>query len=147
MHERVYFDTNVIVDLFDESRVFHEDSLYVLHSILENQDVEIFVNNDTMTNLFYILKNRIKLSFDESLEKLEAVKDIFNITCIEKSHIESAIDICKKNLFKDYEDSVQYVCAMDVNCTLIITNNPKDFKNSSIDIATSTELSGMWKHL
>lgn len=145
MHEKVYFDTNVIVDLFDEGRVFHRDSLYVLQSILENKDIEVFINSDTVANLFYILKNRVKLSFDESLDKLESVKEIFNIKSIEKHHIELAIERCKKHLFKDYEDCVQYVCAMDAQCTLIITNNPKDFKNSSIDIITSKELSEIWK--
>jgi predicted nucleic acid-binding protein len=144
MHEKVYFDTNVIVDLFDEDRVFHQESLNVFKTILENEKVEVFINSDTMTNLFYILRHRIKLSFDDSLQKLEAIKDIFTIKSIEKSHIELALDICKKHIFKDYEDCVQYVCAMDCGCTLIITNNPKDFKNSSVDIVTSKELSSIF---
>lgn len=145
MDRKVYFDTNVIVDLFDESRIYHKDSLFVLQTILENGEIEVFINSDSVTNLFYILKNRSKLSFDESLKKLESIKDIFTIVSIEKSDIEIAIDICKKHIFKDYEDCMQYVCALKAKCTLIITNNPKDFKNSSIDIVTTKELSNIWK--
>jgi predicted nucleic acid-binding protein len=145
MHRKVYFDTNVIVDLFDESRKYHKESLFVLQTILENEEIEVFINSDSVTNLFYILKNRSKLSFDESLKKLESIKDIFTIVNIEKSDIEIAIDICKKHIFKDYEDCMQYVCALKAKCTLIITNNPKDFKNSSIDIVTTKELSDIWK--
>jgi len=145
MDRKVYFDTNVIVDLFDESRIYHKDSLFVLQTILENEEIEVFINSDSVTNLFYILKNRSKLSFDESLKKLESIKDIFTIVNIEKSDIEIAIEICKKHIFKDYEDCMQYVCALKAKCTLIITNNPKDFKNSSIDIVTTKELSNIWK--
>jgi predicted nucleic acid-binding protein len=145
MHKKVYFDTNVIVDLFDEGRINHKFSLEVLNTVLENEEIEVFINSDTVTNLFYILRHHVKLSFDDSLKKLVSIKDIFDIICIEKQQCELALDICKKHIFKDYEDCLQYVCAAKEGCTLIITNNPKDFKNSSIDIATTKELSDMWR--
>jgi len=39
---------------------------------------------------------------------------------------------------------MQYVCALKAECGLIITNNPKDFKNASVDIVTTKELSTFW---
>lgn len=34
---------------------------------------------------------------------------------------------------------MQYMCALKEDCTLIITNNPKDFKNASVDIFTTQD--------
>jgi len=39
---------------------------------------------------------------------------------------------------------MKYVCALKEDCTLIITNNPKDFKNPSLEVVTSKELSELW---
>jgi len=141
MHNRVYFDTNVIVDLFDEKRPFHLHSVDVFRTIFENEEIEVFINTDTLTNLFYILRSHVKLGFDEAIEKLEFIKNSFTVVSSESDEIDNTIAICKEHIFKDYEDGMQYICALKAECTLIITNNPKDFKNSSIEIVTSKELS------
>lgn len=146
MHTKVFIDANVILDLFEEGRPSHKDSTYVVGELLLNEEVELFISTDMISNIFYILNNRYKYGFDKTLEVIEKISQIFTLHSVEKNDIDSAIDICKKHVFRDYEDALQYFCALADECTLIITNNPKDFKNASIDIATSKELSGMWKH-
>jgi len=141
MHKKIYFDTNVIVDLFDVGRPFHDDSLLVVKTIFENEEIDVFINTDTLTNLFYILRSHIKLSFDDALKKMEYIKESFTIVSIELAEIEQTLEICQRHIFKDYEDAMQYMCAMKEECTLIITNNEKDFKNSQIDIINSQDLS------
>lgn len=141
MHKRIYFDTNVIVDLFDEKRPFHSYSVNIFRKIFVNEAIDVFINTDTLTNLFYILRSHVKLSFDDSIEKLEFIKNSFSIVSSEMSEIDNTLEICKEHVFKDYEDGMQYTCALKEECTLIITNNPKDFKNASIEIVTSKELS------
>ena len=143
MHKRIYFDTNIIVDLFDEKRPFHSYSVDVFRTIFENEEIDVFINTDTLTNLFYILRAHVKLGFDDAIEKLEFIKNSFTIVSSELNEIEHTIEICKEHIFKDYEDGMQYICALKADCTLIITNNPKDFKNASIEIITSKELSEM----
>ena len=147
MHKNIYFDTNVIVDLFDPSRPFHKESLNVFKTIFENEEIDVFINTDTLTNLFYILRSHIKLSFDDALEKMELIKNSFTIVSSELIEIEQTLEICKKHIFKDYEDAMQYMCALKADCTLIITNNEKDFKNSQIDIINSKELSSIFNRL
>lgn len=147
MHKKVFIDANVILDLFECSRPFHEYSRDVIGKLILDEEVELFISTDMISNIFYILNNRYKYGFDKTLNVIEKISQIFNLHGVIKSDISSSIDICKKHIFKDYEDALQYICALDDECTLIITNNPKDFKNSSIDIATSKALSEMWKHL
>ena len=141
MHKRVYFDTNVIVDLFDTARPFHKASLTVFQTIFENEEIDVYINTDTLTYLFYILRSHVKLSFDTALEKMELIKNSFNIVGYECVEIEQTLELCKKHIFKDYEDAMQYMCVLKADCTLIITNNEKDFKNSQIDIVNSKDLS------
>ena len=144
MHKRIYFDTNVIVDLFDVSRPFHHESLNVLKTIFENEEIDVFINTDTLTNLFYILRSHIKLDFDTSLAKMEFIKNSFSLISSDIADVEFTLDLCKKHLFKDYEEGMQYVCALKEECSLIITNNAKDFKNAQIEIITSKELSSIF---
>ncbi|MDO8453893.1 MAG: PIN domain-containing protein [Sulfurimonas sp.] len=147
MHKKVFIDANVILDLFECSRLFHEYSTDVIGKLILDEEVELFISTDMISNIFYILNNIYKYGFDKTLNVIEKISQIFNLHGVVQSDIRASIDICKKHIFKDYEDALQYICALDDECTLIVTNNPKDFKNSSIDIATSKELSEMWKHL
>ena len=140
MHNRIYFDTNVIVDLFDVKRPFHEHSVTVFKRIFEDEEIDVFINTDTLTNLFYILRSHMKFSFDNAIEKLEFIKNSFTVISTEINEIDSTIEICKEHVFNDYEDAMQYVCALKEGCTLIITNNAKDFKNASVEIVTSKAL-------
>ena len=140
MHKRVYFDTNVIVDLFDEARPFHNYSVDVFQTIFENEEIDVFINTDTLTNLFYILRSHVKLGLDESLQKLQLITQSFSVISYGMPEIEDTLEICKRHIFKDYEDVMQYMSALKEDCTLIITNNPKDFKNATKDVVTSKEL-------
>lgn len=144
MHTKVYIDTNVLVDIFDETRVFHNYSLDVIRTCFENEEIELSINIDTVSNLFYIMRTQMKLSFDEALEKLEFVKNSFYVVYGNNEYFDTTLLLCKKHIFKDFEDCFQYVCAGKSKCTLIVTNNPKDFKNSDIDVVTSKELSNLW---
>ena len=145
MHKKVFIDANVILDLFEESRVFHKYSVEVMNKLLSNEEIELFITSDMISNIFYILNSRYKYGFDNTLLVIEKISNIYTIHSVSYDDIKDSLEICKKHLFKDYEDALQYICALNEECSLIITNNPKDFKNSSIDIATTKELSRLWK--
>lgn len=144
MHKKVYIDTNVLVDLFDETRSFYRYSVDVIQTCFENEEIDLYINIDTISNLFYLMRGQMKFSLDQALEKLEFVKNSFNVVYGSDEHFESTLHLCKKHIFKDFEDCYQYICAVRSGCTLIVTNNPKDFKNSDIDVVTSKELSNLW---
>ena len=45
----------------------------------------------------------------------------------------------RKNAWNDYEDGLQYLCAMNSKSDIIITRNKKDFKLSNIPVYTPQE--------
>ncbi len=145
MHTKIYFDTNVLVDLFDVQRVNHQYSLHVFKTLLENEEIDIYINTDTLTNLFYLLRSHLKFSFEDAIEKIEIIKDSFIIISTELEQINETLEICKRHVFNDYEDVMQYICALKYECTLLITNNAKDFKNSSIEVITTKKLQELWQ--
>lgn len=144
MDERIYVDTNIIIDLFDKDRPFHNETAFVVEQIFSNPACETFINTDTLTNVFYILRSKLKLSLLDSLEKISYIKNSFVVVPILPKDIDFAIDICKKGIFRDYEDAMQYSCALSSECSLLITNNKKDFKNAAINTKTSKELASLW---
>ena len=52
-------------------------------------------------------------------------------------------DVIRKSLktdFKDYEDAIQYYCALSIaKIDFIVTRNTKDFKKSTISVLTPAE--------
>jgi len=41
--------------------------------------------------------------------------------------------------FSDFEDALQYNCAVQMDCNILITRNGKDFKESIIPVLTPDE--------
>ena len=41
--------------------------------------------------------------------------------------------------FTDFEDAVQYYTALNGDCAIIVTRNPKDFRKSEIPVFTPSE--------
>lgn len=140
MYQNIFIDANVVLDLFEDKRPFYKDSTYVLSQFIANPTYKLFISSDMVSNIFYILKNHYKYGFDNTLGVIEKIAEIFNVYGVTSDDVSSSIEICKQHIFKDYEDALQYICAINSDCSLIITNNPKDFKNSTIEIKTTKEL-------
>ncbi len=137
MSKKIFIDANVILDLFESKRVFHYSSVKVVKYLLTDKNIELFVSSDMISNIFYILQNHYKYGFEKTLDVIEKIMTIMSVHSVSKDDIKMSIEICRNELFNDYEDALQYICALKEKCVLIISNNPKDFKNSSIDVFSS----------
>jgi len=124
VQNNIYVDTNIVIDMCDNSRKFHENSFELITAYLQ-EEYELFINSDTLSNLFYILSNHSVLNKSEIVEKMRFINEIFTLVSIESDDIEMALDLCKdeSNKYKDYEDFMQYVCAKKVEADLIVTND------------------------
>lgn len=49
------------------------------------------------------------------------------------------IDKGLSSKFSDFEDALQYHCALKMDCNILITRNEKDFKKSDIPVMTPDE--------
>ena len=129
MPTKIYVDTNIVIDICDIKRPTHIASLTMIREYADR--VELYINSDTLATLFYILRNRVKFSFEEALEKMYFVREVFTLVSIDDDIFFGALELCSHNECTDYEDAVQYACAKKVGADLIVTN---DNRFVSLDI-------------
>ena len=130
--KRIFIDTNVIIDVLMQ-RDGYLSSARVL-ALARNEDITLYVSVLTMANLAYILRKSLKGdSFYAEMRKLSCLVNVADTT---NNHFLSALDLQAK----DFEDALQYYCAISNECNIIVTRNKKDFAFSSISVLTPEEL-------
>lgn len=120
---KVFFDANIINDIYDSKRALAKDSYLCLKQCLEC-GYDIVTSCDIVTNVYYITaKYTDKLNALDALEDIEA---IFTILPFDNALLKSAVALMKKDTsFVDLEDTIQYLLAKQNGCEMIITNDKK----------------------
>lgn len=129
---RIFLDTNVMLDLLGE-RVPFFDSIAKVVTLADQKKLAIIVSPLSFITIDYVL-NKYESS-ESVLNKLRKFKIICEVCELNEEIIGKALN----SNFKDFEDAVQYFTALQSNCSIIITRNGKDFKNSTIPIMTAEE--------
>mgnify|MGYP000456878264 CR=1 FL=1 len=132
MQSKIYVDTNIVVDICDKARPKFEESVALIEKFLE-EGSKLYINTDTLSNLFYILGNHAKMSLEASLEKMDYINELFLLVTITESEVKTALSLCKNRGHTDYEDAMQYVCAKKIEADLILTND-KGFTSPDIKL-------------
>ena len=134
-YKRVFLDANIILDIFDENRVFFKDSSLAVYILLE-QNIELFTSCDIITTLYYILSKKSKKF---ALESIENVNNLCSVVEFSNSEIAQSCILMRGNNFIDLEDTIQYTMAKKANCDLILSND-KNFISKDIELLSSKEI-------
>ena len=129
---RMFLDTNVILDLLAE-RVPFFDSIAKVATLADQKKIILVVSPLSFTTVDYVL-NKFESS-ESVLSKLRKFKIICEVCEVNEETVEKGLN----SGFKDFEDSIQYYSAVQSNCSIIITRNGRDFKNSTMPIMTAEE--------
>ena len=129
---RIFVDTNVILDLLAQRAPFF-DSIARLATLADQKKLILVASPLSFTTVDYVL-NKYESS-ESVLSKLRKFKIICEVCEVNEETVEKGLN----SNFKDFEDAIQYYTAVQSNCTIIITRNGKDFKNSNIPIMTAEE--------
>ena len=139
MKTRLFIDTNVMLDLLGE-RVPHYNPVAKIASLADRGKVKIIVSALSYPTVFYLLS---KYESPEKVkDKLRKFKIISEISEIDETIIEKGLN----SGFSDFEDALQYYCALKLNCEILITRNGKDLKESEIPVMTAKEYLISLKH-
>lgn len=129
---KLFIDANVVLDLILKRYPFFDNIAEIL-TVAENKNYTLCLSSVTFVNVNYIAcKFTDKKNVLESLKKLRILFDVLIVSGAE-------IDKALYSKFNDFEDAVQYYCALKYKCDYIITRDLKDFKNSEIPVMTPTE--------
>lgn len=134
MATNVLLDTNIIMDIFDRDRKSHQKSLALVKTLLTD-GATLYVNSDTLTTSFYLLRSQKKATLQEALYAIRESINICELIPIEMEDVEDTLLLCEdeNSAFKDYEDALQYICAKKVEADLIVTND-KGFVSLDIEV-------------
>jgi len=129
---RIFLDTNVILDLLAQRAPFF-DSIAKLATLADQKKLILVASPLSFTTVDYVL-NKYESS-ESVLRKLRKFKIICEVCDVNEETVEKGLN----STFKDFEDAIQYYSAVQSNCSIIITRNGKDFKNSNLPIMTAEE--------
>ena len=129
----IFLDTNIVIDFLADRKPFSLFAAKLFNfSILGK--AKIFVSAVSYNNIYYILRQTH--SNAETIKLLNELSEITEITNVTKSIIKQSL----KSDFKDFEDAIQYNCALSLaKMDFIVTRDTKDFKKSTLSIMTPEE--------
>lgn len=128
---KIFLDTNILLDFVTE-RDGVEEACEILQ-LGEDGKINLTTSYLTIANTAYVArKGRTQ---EELYAVLSGLTEMIQVLSMDDTQLKQAID----QPVSDFEDMLQYVCAMTHNCDAIITRNKKDFTFSKIPVYTSKE--------
>lgn len=128
----VFLDTNVVLDILDDTRPFAKEGLLIFQAAEERQ-FRIVLTSQSAVDSAYIMRGYPLEQFKKSLKKIVNVCVIFPITDME-------ILRALKSGCPDFEDALQIACAESHTVNILVTNNKKDFEGfTDLPVYTSKE--------
>ena len=132
MKDKVFLDTNVVVDLLGEREPYY-DAAAKIATLADKGKIEVFVSALTYSTVYYLLSRfENKTQVKEKIRKFKLIAQTSDLS-------DNIIDKGLSSNFNDFEDALQYYCALKMDCKIMITRNGKDFKESEIPVLSPDE--------
>ncbi len=132
MIDRLFLDTNVVLDLLGEREPFYASAAKIA-TLADKGNVNLIVSALSCSTIFYLLsKFEDSEAVKEKLRKFKVIVETSDLT-------DRIINKGLSSKFTDFEDALHYHCAIKLDCNILITRNEKDFKGSDIPVMTPDE--------
>ena len=129
----LFIDTDVLIDFLIDRKP-HSREAAIIFTMVEQKKLKGYVSSLTFSNLYYVLR-KVE-SHNKVISKLDSISKMLTILKVDQQIIKYAI----ASGFPDFEDSIQYNCALDYKkIDVLITRNTKDYKNSEIPVMTPAD--------
>ncbi|OGO27110.1 MAG: hypothetical protein A2W33_07005, partial [Chloroflexi bacterium RBG_16_52_11] len=117
---KVLIDTNIILDALQKRQPHYELSARVLANA-ENHTIEGFISAHSVTTLFYLITK--DSSADLARGVLMQLLSFLQIASVSQETVERALNLP----YRDFEDAVQIIAAMQSRADYLVTRNPQDY--------------------
>ena len=126
----LFIDTDVIIDFLIDRKPYSREAA-IIFTLIDQKKLKGYASSLTFSNLYYVL-HKIE-PHKKVLTKLDSISKMLTVLNVGDQNIRDAIE----SGFPDFEDSIQYFCALDCKkVEVIITRNTKDYKNSILPFMT-----------
>lgn len=134
-----FLDTNVLIDFLANRKPFARDAAKLFNYGLKNE-LTIYVAAVSYNNIYYILKQTN--THRATIAVLAELQEWTTGIAVDQQIIRNAL----KSDFKDFEDAIQYHCALGISqLDGIVTRDTKDFKTSTLAVFTPLEAVAIMK--
>ena len=132
--KKVFFDANIFNDIFDENRKSHTDSKKAYLGALE-EGITVYTSCDIATNIYYITAKYT--TRENALDAIDFLKTSVSIIPFGEEELTATISLMRKDSdYKDFEDAIQYILALNTKCDVIVTND-KGFTSKGVKCMNS----------
>jgi predicted nucleic acid-binding protein len=133
---RVLIDTNIVLDFLQEREPFVENAARLFERI-DTGEIEGFIAATTITNIYYIIR-RVAGAVVAQNAITQVLADL-NICTVDRDVLEQALTLN----FQDFEDAVQYACAVVNHIDAIVTRDASGFVSAEIPVVLPEELNNI----
>ncbi|QZZ22945.1 PIN domain-containing protein [Leptothermofonsia sichuanensis E412] len=130
---RVLIDTNIVLDFLQEREPFVENAARLFEHI-DAGEIEGFIAATTITNIYYIVRRAAGRAVAQ--DAVTQVLSDLNICTVDLEVLEQALALD----FEDFEDAVQYACAVVYSVDEIVTRDATGFTNSEVPVVLPEEI-------
>jgi predicted nucleic acid-binding protein len=125
-------DINILLDVLQKREPFYEISAHLLAAV-ETGRVKGYVAAHTITTLFYLIKK--DRSSAEARATITNLLQFIKVAPIDQNTIEQALNLD----YRDYEDAVQMICAVQCKADCLLTRNLKDYQPALLPVMQPVE--------
>lgn len=133
MTRRVFFDTNILLDVLTAREPFFDESA-ALWTMAEKRRIEGVVSAMSLPTAYYLLRRVV--GREKAATGIRAVRSIFEIVTLDHQIIDQALD----SGFADFEDGIQASAAFRAGADCIVTRDPKGFRKSGVPVLLPSAL-------
>ena len=132
MKEKVYLDTDIIMDFLTGRDKFFAPAAEIFRSI-EEGEIQAYVSSLILWNLYYWLERHT--DGKDARSKIKKLRLLLEVISVDGKIIDQALD----SGMKDFEDAVQYYAALSAGIEIFLTRNKKDYRKSELQILDCEE--------
>ena len=130
---QVLFDVNIILDVLQEREAFYDFSARLL-ALAETGRIQGWLAAHSVTTLFYLIaKDR---SSDQARVTLTSLLQFLKVATVDQSTIEQALNLP----YRDFEDAVQMMAALQIRADYLLSRNVKDYQPAPLEVIQPVEL-------
>ena len=128
----VLIDINVLLDVLQMRKPFYEHSAQLL-ALAETGQVKAYLSSHSVTTLFYLIRKERNNS--EARALITSLLQILKVAAVDQATIEQALHLD----YKDFEDAVLMICAVQLKANCLVTRNVKDFQPNLLPVMQPVE--------
>ncbi len=128
----VFVDTDIIYDLLANRDPYYQAAAKLFTKADEGK-IKIFISALSIANLHYLLSKQLSSQgAKQALRKLRLIVRILPLN-------EKIVDLALNSEFSDFEDAIQYFCALENDIEILLTRNLKDYKKAQMAVMTAQD--------